>query len=655
MNRSLTPLCAAGLLALVAAPRAVAQQDHPFTLVNVVDLFAIYNKPTGFFDLTFPTADPPPNWTAYMQSPRMGNSPAAVATDGERAWVAGFYNGANYTSGGTSSNLAWYASIGVAEVPNILTISGSGDPFTRYLPTAIIEPYTTRNGVADSLPDPLYDDVALVSQGSPVAAGQPIIGPGPDGVLQTLPRGDDAYNAPLIAGPGTFNGDWISGLTFDEATQTLYLSFDDNVDSFPLFLPTRAWQPDTYIGGVDVNPQSATYGKFKTGWPRWNPSSNAVPNPLSPAGERSFSGITHDALDARYLLFPNFSTGFVRVFDALNPSTNATLLRIYDQDATGCNSSAYRSSTFDPSTGDFYIRQANGVQRVDRDTRTTLLPFQNFPRFIREPVNGGAGGNLLADTAAIGDDEQLVAVGQPAGPGQNIIGVGVNGVLDTTPAGDDQFNGDTLVTSRVVGNNAALPGSCAGDDPTGFAFGTAKGQGLAFISAANLANLSEDLILATGRALDGDSQLADIRFFRLDGSEYARLDLPCTPPAGPSPCGLSFYDADYHAPSGTLVISDFESRKLYVFRANVINRPVFPRYDFTRNGSTDLADFWGFQQCFTGQRDIPCGDNPNDPPNDPSDDPLSLNCHRVNSDSDCDVDFDDYLIFQEYWDLLGGP
>jgi hypothetical protein len=53
---------------------------------------------------------------------------------------------------------------------------------------------------------------------------------------------------------------------------------------------------------------------------------------------------------------------------------------------------------------------------------------------IVEPEVGGDG---LANTTAAGDDVQVIAVGQPALPGDTIIGPGGNGMIDTAPAGDD--------------------------------------------------------------------------------------------------------------------------------------------------------------------------------------------------------------------------
>lgn len=56
---------------------------------------------------------------------------------------------------------------------------------------------------------------------------------------------------------------------------------------------------------------------------------------------------------------------------------------------------------------------------------------------INAIVEAEEGGDGLANTTAAGDDVQVIAVGQPALPGETIIGPGGNGMIDTAPAGDD--------------------------------------------------------------------------------------------------------------------------------------------------------------------------------------------------------------------------
>ncbi|HRY68183.1 MAG TPA: hypothetical protein P5304_09255 [Phycisphaerae bacterium] len=74
------------------------------------------------------------------------------------------------------------------------------------------------------------------------------------------------------------------------------------------------------------------------------------------------------------------------------------------------------------------------------------------PGGIREPLDGGNG---TAQTLAVEDDVQAVPLGAPVGPGEVIILPGPNGVLDTTPAGDDQGPGNGNPQGNGVVSTAA--------------------------------------------------------------------------------------------------------------------------------------------------------------------------------------------------------
>jgi hypothetical protein len=85
---------------------------------------------------------------------------------------------------------------------------------------------------------------------------------------------------------------------------------------------------------------------------------------------------------------------------------------------------------------------------------------------VVEPLSGGNG---RADTTAIDDDVQLVAVGQPVSPGQAIIAPGPDGVVDSLPAGDDraQFPGQIAKPSFITENNGGdgvVETAATGDD-----------------------------------------------------------------------------------------------------------------------------------------------------------------------------------------------
>ena len=170
----------------------------------------------------------------------------------------------------------------------------------------------------------------------------------------------------------------------------------------------------------------------------------------------------------------------------------------------------------------------------------------------------------------------------------------------------------------------------------------AQGQGIAVVSATNLVDVVDDLVVASNRPSFGSGHLTDIRLFNLAGEMIGALNIPCSPPPV-SPEGLAYYDIDYDEVTGTLVVASMEQRLAYVFKAQMMEGPAYPPFDYTRNNELDLHDFAGFQTCFTG------GELPPDTPR------LSLTCMRMNSDSDWDVDIEDYWAFEAEWDGFGGP
>lgn len=563
-------LCGVGVLA--ATNLTAAQQDHPFALVNVVDLFEMFSL--GTTDSTFdPITQAPSNWAQYAAAPRIGTNPCVVATDGDRAWIGGFYNGSNYNRFGAvaTNRSAWYASTGVAEIRNITTQSGFGGNWVRY-----------------------------------------------PGTFQV--------------GPGIRNTDWFSGLDYDPTTKRLYVAYDATQPPFPVLMPNAGlpWQfYETYIAAVDADPNSPTYAQNL--WLRQNPVPSLDPG--TPDEVRCHAGVSIDPLNPNWLVYPIQGLGRLAFFDVTNPFAPPVNVFVSDSESLICNSTAFRGNDFHPETGEFYSRVLNGIQWVRRDTRAPVAPYRVYSRYIREP---DLGGNGIANTAAQGDDVQIIPVGQPASPTANIIGVGPNGVLDTTPSGDDVVSTSAIITSRILGNP---DGNCP-TDPDGFPAGNnPQGQGMAIVPASNLTVGGPDLIVANNRAVFGANQLTDIRFFDLGGNQRAVLQLPCAPVPSAT-AGTSIYDFDYDRASGTLVVLDFERRLLFVYKAQRTGDAAWPRYDYTRNRRLDLHDFAAMQNAFTGSEST-AG--------------LNLNTMRLNSDSDCDIDFVDYGAFQAEWNVRGGP
>lgn len=560
---SLTAVC-------ISVQPGRARADHPFTLVNVVDLFELFNVT---IDDTFsPNSQVPSNWAAYSAAPRLGTNPSCVAVDGDRVWVAGYYNGPNFNRFGdvNANRAAWYAAVGVAEIPNITTQSGFGGNYTRYLSTFQI-------------------------------------------------------------GPGIQNTDWMSGMDYDPVNKKLYIAYDAIQTPFPFIMPDTGlpWQfYQTFIAQVDADPQSPTY--TQTLWKRTNLTPPSDPgSPVS----RTHAGISVDPLNPNWICMPIQGRGVLSFFDVSNPFGATVDRPIGDFTAINCSTTAYRGNDLHPITGDWYGRVLNGVQTVRRDTTAPVAPFKTLPRFIREP---SAGGNGTADTIAVGDDVQLATIGSPVVASQDIIGVGPNGVIDTTPGGDDVRSTSAILTSRVVGNSS---GSCP-DDPDGFASGNnPAGQGIAIIPTNNLAVGGPDLMLVNDRAVFGANQFTDLRFFDVQGNPISPLPLPCSPvPSGSA--GIAIHDMDYDPVTGTLVVLEFERRLLFVYKAQQTAGQSWPRFDFTRNRRLDLADFAGFQQCYTGS-EATVGQ--------------SLNCMRLNTDGDCDIDFVDFQAMIAAWNISGGP
>ncbi|MBN2445982.1 MAG: hypothetical protein JXO22_04620 [Phycisphaerae bacterium] len=588
----LIPYAVVAFLGLCPLATVSAQppEDHPFALVNIVDLYDLFALDPNVVDTGFSTSSPPPNWNLYLASPRIGSQPASVAVDGSRMWIGGFWNGPTYSGGALEAG--WYASLGVAEARDILTISGYGAPYIRYA-------------------DPNH----------------------------------------VIAGPMVGSTDSYTGLDYDPFLSRLYATYDDTLDisffGYPSGAPT---QLGSMITAYDADPNSPGYaGSLWTFEDPLFPSTG----PFDPGDDRYRGGIVADPFDGLSIVVPRPGVDgpFMRI-DALNPVIDPNdpflFFNAKDQDiqANECPSSWFRSAVVDPITGDLVMRNSNAVTRVARDPRSIGGPFETISRFIQEP---GAGGNGTVDTTPTGDDVYVdgLGFGDPVDAGDNIIAAGLNGLIDTVPAGDDELSGSEIVASRLVGNYANGIGDDCNDDPNdGFPNGPfAQGQGIAYVSSANIPGLDVDLVIANNRESFGSGWPKDVRIYTADGEYFGQLELPCSPPADDGDPqtteGIAIYDIDYDEATGTLVVLQFEEHRAYVFKANIENSDLaYSRYDWDRNSRTDLRDFLQFQRCFTGFENT---------------DGLSLSCQRMNTDSDCDIDVDDYLVFEAYFDAAGGP
>jgi hypothetical protein len=588
---------AAGLLTVSAQ----AYDDHPFALVNVIDLFDAHSDRVGF-DTTFnPNDGPPDNWgdpndpNSYRNNPRVGTNPGVIAVGGNRLWIAGYNNNGSRFDGDTVARRnRWYASLGIVEVRNIITTSGFDAPFEFYL---------------------------------------------------------DSF----IYGPTVGGFEMNSGIDYDVATGMVYVAYDDNEDKTESSFPTGADpQVGAYLAGYDADPNSASYQQEM--FYLEDPVTPFSP-PFGPFGDRFYGGVAVDPFNPDYLIVPqNGAAGafwYINVTDpgSFDENDPNHLVYVKDDDvrSSECGSTFYRSLNIDPVSGDMALRNANAVALVERDG--AAAPYRAKSRFIEEPE----GGDGFANTVADANDEQLIALNQVVSDGDNIVGPGPDGVLTTLPAGDDIYSLTEIVQSRPIGTFSTGIGDNCNDDPNGFGFGPfAQGQGSTLISADNIVvpdpngefqPYGSDLLIANSRIAAEALQLKDIRLVDRDGLFVAELELPCTPEPIVDPNtgfekGLAFYDFDYDPTTGTLVVLEMEQRKVYVFRANLAgSNIVSTRYDWNRDSNTDLIDFAAFQERYTG---ADAG-------------PLNLAEQRMNTDSDCDLDFVDYENLVAFWDQFGGP
>ncbi len=81
---------------------------------------------------------------------------------------------------------------------NVVLLDSDNDPLNDvevivapYSDAAIIEPRSSGDGVASTVANPDSDDVQIIAVGDPAGPGDVIIGPGLDGIIDTVPEGDE--------------------------------------------------------------------------------------------------------------------------------------------------------------------------------------------------------------------------------------------------------------------------------------------------------------------------------------------------------------------------------------------------------------------------------------------------------------------------------
>ncbi len=168
----------------------------------------------------------------------------------------------------------------------------------------------------------------------------------------------------------------------------------------------------------------------------WDLNSNTSPgrDPPEPFNDNNFSG----TLDG--------GGKFIREFDqTLNPGDRVAWLAFDGviPEGTNLNPELVLKSLSGRTLNHFYgDRKARNARRVGFTIQepSTLEYRINFmvPRDggIYEPFRAGDG---VAGTRAEGDDIQIVPVGDIVKNGDRIVGPGINGLIDSTPAGGDRF------------------------------------------------------------------------------------------------------------------------------------------------------------------------------------------------------------------------
>lgn len=286
---------------------------------------------------------------------------------------------------------------------DVLTIT-----FDAYIPAEYIaEPDVGGNGVANTTA--AVDDVQVIPFGQPTWPGAVIVLPGANRVLDTVPAGDDVVSSP-------------------DTTDPLGVDASNTVTKVCGFVECPGNPACTTIGvpakvDIDIKQPSVTCTKD---WKAlWDSDGDCQPGPAcEPVDCTSYS----DRLDMRDKVFPAIIAVHV---EATNDG----------------------EVTLDVTASDLILGKCvDGTP--DPNPNATLLPF------IGEPV----GGDGLANTTAQGDDVQLVAVNDPLVAGEAIILPGPNGAIDTPPVADDVLYVTEVVVVEPEGGNGFANTAKVGDD-----------------------------------------------------------------------------------------------------------------------------------------------------------------------------------------------
>lgn len=307
----------------------------------------------------------------------------------------------------------------------------------------------TTNGVAETLA--VLDDVQVIAVGSPVTPGAVVIAPGPNGTIESKPTGNEVLEETRIILDGG------NGLP-----ETLAVNDDEQIGASPTSTRTITVTYLDFAPGGDTC-DGADDGEFTFNFKIRKNATETLFTFLDSATVNRFA--TRNFNDAAS---PNSFS-----FDVGNSDTIAFTATVRENDST-CDAGT-GNAIVEPLTGGNGFADTmvvgDDLEIVPVGTPVMpgdviILPGMNgildsmggMPG-VCEPViiEPDLGGNGFADTSALGDDIQVIAVGNPANPGDVIISAGPNGMLESLATGDDE---------PIPGGGLCMTchGGCSGDD-----------------------------------------------------------------------------------------------------------------------------------------------------------------------------------------------
>ena len=305
------------------------------------------------------------------------------------------------------------------------------DAFYTAGETRIIEPFIGGDGQCSTTAG--GDDVQVVGVGAipPPTAGRVLVLPGPNGVLETTPSGDD-HEAPAVGAAdlnqwtGIFDGgngvaESVSANDDESAPGTLVAGGlvispgpDHVLDSVPA-------GDDVARGEVNGDLDSAESLLYHL----------CVARRVHPQPWRSFTSAEYsNAVRSPYLTPTDFQfvpASWMKRVDAAAFYDLGSSVQVLDTDGDGylelCDLFGYPLRYVPRVPGLIIEPQVGGDGLASTDVLAVIELL--------------TGGNGKCNTGAAGDDLQVVASGDDVAPGDQLVTAGANRVLDSVPAGDD--------------------------------------------------------------------------------------------------------------------------------------------------------------------------------------------------------------------------